>query len=187
METAHRQENPRPVLDFTRHVDEKKNNYIGRNGRDESKPFIPVAELEKYWKKRKIEAVCKAYKPHLPTTFDAIQTHSLRIWSILVYLGKVQYFHIFPSNNISDDQLPFGVIPPALSAPAYHELFQDIFEYQWLFCPLVLDYARLSDLKLEPRHILPFHGQEKVKVSDAAHIFKVRVHKECNKAIKVRP
>jgi hypothetical protein len=187
-ETTYEKTNTQPISNFTRYIEGKKENYPGRNGRGEKKHLVPRRELAEYWTRPRIDEVCKSYKPALPTRFKAVQENFLCIFSLLVYIDKVQYYPDFLSNSIWDDQLPFKNSPGSLGAPAYEDLFRSLLEHQWLFCPLVLDYARLSDLNLPPERVLPFHDEEPIMSgtsSRSTRVFKIRVYDVCNKLDRV--
>ncbi|KAH8894516.1 hypothetical protein GQ53DRAFT_857922 [Thozetella sp. PMI_491] len=142
--------------------------------------YIPHVALQTYWKKTRIEEVSKAYRPLVPVKVDAVTDLFLRIFSILVYIDRVQYIPTFFKHQISDAQLPITSIPEPLEAPVYKEVLSGIREHQWLFHPLVLNYALLTDISLEPQHILPFLDEEEITVGDAAHVHKIRVDEACN-------
>ncbi|KAK3331440.1 hypothetical protein B0H66DRAFT_467908, partial [Apodospora peruviana] len=173
---------PQPILDFTTHVNELTHKYIGRDGNEEHKPYIPESALASYWTKLRVNEVCKAHTPHLTIKFDVVKKRCLRLFSILVYIDKVQYFEDFLEQKIWDGQLPIvpNNLPQTLKAPAYKDVLAELLQHQWLFCPLVLDYAMLTNLRLEPEHILPFYDVEKIKDGDATQVFKIKVNKECN-------
>lgn len=188
---AHEQTKLQPILDFTQKVQEWEKDYQGQDGRGEQKPFVPYSVLQSYWKrKNKVDEVRKAYHPSITASVDAIMKRNLRLFSLLVYLDRVQHLHSFTAHNINDEQFPLPArhIPAKLDAPAFEELIQRIREHQWRFFPLVLDYARLSDLHLEPDHILPFHGVEEIAGGDAVTVFKLRAHAACDELLvdKVR-
>lgn len=185
-ETLSENINPQPLLDFTDHIKRKKENYLGRNGNGEKKHFVPPAELTEYWTRPRIGEVCKSYKPALPAKFKAIRENLVNIFSLLVYIGKVQYYEAFLRNSIYDDQLPFKRAPEPLSSPVYEELFRGVLEHQWLFCPLILNYGRLSDLHLEPERVLPFYDEETIKSGTTSRLSKLRVHAACNGLDQVR-
>jgi len=175
--------NPQPVLDFTKRIDELKKSYSGRDGNGNRKHYVPESELDRYWTKPKVNEISQAYTPHLTIKFDLVKKRCLKLFSILVYVDRVKYFDDLQSLKISDAQLPVveDNLPQALRSPAYDEVLQVLYKHQWLFCPLALDYALLTDLHLETDHILPFHDEEKIKDGDAAQIFKVKVNKTCNR------
>lgn len=174
--------NPQPVLDFTTRIEELKKYYLGRDGNGNRRHYVPEKELVGYWTKPKVREISQAYTPHLTIKFDLVNKRCLRLFSILVYIDRVQYFETLQS-KILDAQLPIveDNLPQTLRLPAYREVLSDLFKHQWLFCPLVLDYAILTDLHLEVDHILPFCDEQKLKDGDAAHIFKITVNKTCNR------
>ena len=175
------QKDLQPILAFTNHIDELKKKYIGRDGTGNLEPYIPEEELKRHWTKSRISEVSKAHEPYLTIKFEVVSKRCLQLFSILVYINKVRYFATFLEKKYSDVDLPFKQIPDDLLSPVYKDVVPDLLEHQWLFCPLVLDYALLTDVHLETSQILPFYDEEMIKDSGTTQIFKIRVHKSCNR------
>ncbi|KAM7185597.1 Protein kinase-like domain containing protein [Naviculisporaceae sp. PSN 640] len=176
------QHNPQPAVDFAIRVEQLRKLYTGRNGNDESVSYVPHDELRAYWTDVKVRELSQAYTPHLTIKYELVSQRCLRLFSVLVYTNRVQYFDAVQA-KVSDEQLPLAEdnLPQPLKSPVFKDVLEDICQHQWIFCPLVLDYARLTDVELQVDHILPFHHVEKITEGDAAHIFKVKIHKSCNR------
>jgi len=180
--------NPQPILDFTSHVNTLQRGYCGQDGNGKPQTYVPVAELARYWDRKKVQAICKAFSPEpLSISFDAVNPPRLRLFSILVYTDKIQHFKSFLEHNISDLHLPIIDVPTVFQSPVYQEAINGLLKYQWLFCPLVLECAYLSNVNLDARHILPFHDEEEIKKGDSAHVYRVKVDKTCDKLHKASP
>jgi len=183
---------PRAVTDFADFVNATSKRYKGWSGPGRICSFVPRDELKGYWKRERIEELCASYAPYLVVSLEAVQNHYLQIFSILVYLGRTQQIHVFQTRGITDAQLPFKDVPEMLRTPVYEEIYEGFFKEQWLFCPLVIDDSRLSDLALAPQRILPFFDVKNIvekavkkgnRPPDAPEIFKVRIHKSCNNIV----
>ena len=173
--------NPQPVVDFTEYINERKGKYTGRDGHGEERSFVPEEELTRYWTKGKVNEICKAHNPHLTIKFDVVSKLCLRLFSILVYIDKVQYFDVLTRHKISDAQLPLAEVPPVLNYPAYEDVVRDFLKHQWLFCPLVLNEALFTNLHLHSDHILPFCIETSIKDGKPTRILKIRVSRLCDR------
>jgi len=181
--------NLQPVFEFTNYIEGLNGKYSGRSGTGDRKPYVPEFELRKYWTKSRVYEICKSHAPHLTIKFEVVSERCLRLFSVLVYLDRVVYFDPLLERGISDAKLPLADadVPQTLrAAPAFKDVLDGLLEYQWMFCPLVIDYAQLTNLQLQPSHILPFHDEEKIADGDAAHIYRILVDKHCNKLNEVR-
>jgi hypothetical protein len=186
--SGRKSKNPQPVFDFTDHVEELKQKYSGRDGAGNQRPYIPENELKRYWTKSRVHDVCKSHAPHLTIKWEVVNQRCLRLFSILVYLDRAQYFEQLLERGLSDAKLPLtdSDVPQALRAPAFEDVLGSLLKHQWMFCPLVLDYALLTNLHLSTSHILPFREQELLADGDAAHIHCILVDGACNKLDEVR-
>ncbi|KAK0622341.1 hypothetical protein B0T14DRAFT_426565, partial [Immersiella caudata] len=180
-------QNPQPVFGFTDHVEELKQKYSGRDGAGNRRPYIPENELKRYWTKSRVHDVCKSHAPHLTIKWEVVNQRCLRLFSILVYLDRAQYFEPLLERGISDAKLPLtdSDVPQALRTPAFEDVLDSLLKHQWTFCPLVLDYALLTNLHLHSSHILPFREEQQLADGDAAHIHRILVSGECNKLDEV--
>jgi len=180
--------NPQPIREFTAHIDKLQREYYGQDGNGDRKAYIPVTELARYWDRKKVQAICKAFSPEpLSISLDAVNPPRLRLFSILVYIDKVDHFMSFLEHNISDIYLPLINVPQLFQSPVYQEVINGLREHQWLFCPLVLEYAHLANVNLDARHILPFHYEEEIKKGDSAYVYRIKVDKACDKLHKASP
>ncbi|KAK4213745.1 hypothetical protein QBC37DRAFT_422527 [Rhypophila decipiens] len=174
--------NPQPSLDFTRSIEEIRRVHIGRDGNNQLKSYVPEHELRAYWTDTRVRELSQSYLPHLTIKHEVVAQRCLRLFSALVYTNRVQFFDTLQS-KLSDEQLPLvqDNLPQSLRSPVFKEALEDLYEHQWIFCPMILDYARLTDLELQPDHILPFQHIQEITQGDAAHIFKVKIDKSCNR------
>ncbi|KAM7219499.1 hypothetical protein V8F06_005054 [Rhypophila decipiens] len=176
------QNNPQPSLEFTRRIEEIRREHTGRDGNNQLKSYVPEDELRAYWTDTRVRELSQSYVPLLIIKHEVVAQRCLRLFSALVYTNRVQFFDTLQS-KISDEQLPLvqDNLPQSLRSPVFKEVLDDLYEHQWIFCPMILDYARLTDLELQPDHILPFQHIQEITQGDAAHIFKVKIDKSCNR------
>lgn len=193
--------------EFTKFVSSKLQHYTGITGRlrqsgeeevslpdqdkfdsldrRETAHFLPLHELKGYWNNGRIREVCHSYRPALHTGIDTIKSHSIRLFSLLVYVDKAQFLDLFSQNDVTDDHLPYSTAPSFLSPPRCRDLVKDLLQYQWMFFPLVLDRTRLNDLCLQEDHILPFQHVEQLSNHLSSEVYKVTVLRSCDKMTEV--
>ena len=187
MEATPVQTNTNTDLDFTEFVNETRKKYKGRNGRRESKNYIPPHEVDGYWPEPKIRTALKTYKPRLVGDPHTIKTQYLLIFSTLVYIGKCSWISHFMRYRLSDNWFPLETRPePALKGPIYDDLWNKLYRAQWMFFPLVFrGRFELTNVRLTPDHVLPFQEEQVLKRGDAAQISLIQIDESCNESDQV--
>lgn len=169
---------PGPGLLFSEYIDDKKKNYIGRNGKNEQKPYVPFCVLEDYWTESKIHDALKAAR--LFNFFpSSIRRRFLRVFSILVYTNNLNYFEYFSDRRLDDNHFPLN--EPPNSGPTLGQLFGSINKWQWMFCPLIFDSELRDGPVLTCDHIIPVTGEEAISEGIEARVCSVVVDGSCYK------
>lgn len=139
-----------PLLDgFSSYV--KANLIPGVNGNGEMVSYISFSSLVNYWiTKHSAEDLIFWETPAL-TISDETRGGYLKIFSILVYIGKAGSIVWFWSQGLDDRHLPLSDDVLPADCP-----WADVFlSKQWKFCPLILSKDGTFDRQLSPKTILP--------------------------------
>ena len=178
-----------PTDDFAAFVRSKENDYKGRDGRGKEQHYVPHSELLAYWTIAKIRDACESYPARIPTRPSLIRDRYLRVFSTLVFIGKLSYLPAFQRNGFRDEKFPDTTIPePWEQSPSHKSMFVDFTRHQWIFFPVILDRDSLDDTWLPPERILPICVQATIREQlrdERAAITKVQFHPSCNSLVKV--
>lgn len=178
-----------PTDDFVAFVRSKENEYKGRDGRGKEQHYVPLTELSTYWTIPKIREACESYSEAFPTRHRLIKDRYLRVFSTLVFIGKLSYLPAFQRMGLGDQRFPDTTLPNDWEqSPSHRSMFDDFKSHQWTFFPVILDRDSLDDTWLPPERILPVRVQATIReqlYSDRAAITKVQFHPSCNSLVKV--
>lgn len=178
-----------PTDDFVAFVRSRENEYKGRDGRGKEQHYVPLTELYTYWTIPKIREACESYSEAFPTRHRLIKDRYLRVFSTLVFIGKLSYLPAFQRMGLGDQRFPDTTLPNDWEqSPSHRSMFDDFKSHQWTFFPVILDRDSLDDTWLPPERILPLRVQAKIReqlYSDRATITKVQFHPSCNSLVKV--
>lgn len=181
--------NSNPTDAFTEFVQQKRQQYKGRDGYGRVKGYVPRDELFNYWTVSRIRDACESYSEGITTRHNLIRNRLLRVFSTLVYIGKLSYIPTFQYHGLSDQRFPDTTPPGPLSqAPSYKSMFDDFKDHQWIFFPVILDRDTLDNTWLPPERILPICIEEPIGSQlhrEKASITKVWFHPSCNELAKV--
>ncbi|KAF4962252.1 hypothetical protein FSARC_9641 [Fusarium sarcochroum] len=158
---------------------------IGVNGEEDEAPCVPLSALERYWTKSRIDDILNSCNPPISENSDMIVKKFLRTFSILVHIGHLQEVSWFFSNvdNLDDYHFPFNehMLPiPCVWSEAF-------LKNQWMFFPLNFTHDSAYKRALHSKVILPVKSQEHLTEKrggrDAAVLWKVQLHPECNSVV----
>lgn len=192
-------ETPRPTQDhlsnsaptdlFAEFVRHKRREYKGRNGYGMEQGYVPHNELFRYWTIARIQDACQSYSEGIATRHDLIRNRFLRVFSTLVYIGKLSYIPAFQQHGLCDQRFPDTTLPGSwIQLPSYGSMFNDFKAYQWIFFPVILNRDMLENTSLPPERILPLCIEDTIRSQsniDRAAITKVRFHPSCNEIVEV--
>ncbi|KAK2616533.1 hypothetical protein QQS21_000576 [Conoideocrella luteorostrata] len=147
----------------------------GTNGLGQQQSYVSYVDLEQYWDDRNVRDVLKSLDKPVTYLVKTVQERYLRNFSLLVYSDKVEFLQAFVEQRITDDHLARRDLPKMLDAPTYRALRTDVLEHQWLFHPLIINWAQLSGVCLPDQIIVPIHSQTVIKESDSCIIKKAVV------------
>jgi hypothetical protein len=168
-----------PVFEFARAVEHMSR--IGVDGSGEPQAYASPGALLDYWTQRRVGETTKANDVYIPR--DVIRRSYIRVFSILVYSNRVSVLEQFTNHGLDDNLLPLVDFPSAWpNAPAYQELFAVFTVHQWRFCPLVFDGARLTNLHLHHKQILPIQKKPIVGTGgrEASLVSKMELDQSCD-------
>lgn len=178
-----------PTDDFVAFVLSKQNEYKGRDGRGIEQHYVPHDELLQYWTIGRIRDACGSYSEAITTRHHLIRDHYLRVFSTLVFIGKLSYLPAFQRNSFKDEKFPDTTLPGSWEqSPTHRSMFDDFKRHQWIFFPVILDRDSLDDTWLPPERILPICFQTTIREqphSERAAITKVQFHSSCNSLVNV--
>ncbi|KAF5012024.1 hypothetical protein FDECE_1883 [Fusarium decemcellulare] len=139
---------------------------------------ITVLCLERFWEDRSVAAVLRQHQVALPHTI--VIESFLRIFSLLVYIDRVNRLDEFVERNLGDTAFPLEEPPQGWpDTPVHRELFKKIDKWQWIFFPVVFGQRKLYNQILGPRHILPIRIKDLMKPGDTVQVHKIEVHPAC--------
>ncbi|KAI3394706.1 hypothetical protein diail_2291 [Diaporthe ilicicola] len=176
-----------PTDAFLEFVQQKRQNYKGKNGHGEVQYYLPLSELLTYWTIPRIRAACESYSERIIVKHNVIRDRFLRVFSTLVYIGSLSYLPAFQRRDLSDQRFPDTTLPGFWeSSPAHMSMFENFRNHQWMFFPVIIDRDSLDDRLLPPEQILPLWSEEVIreKFHNRASITKIRFHPSCNNLIK---
>lgn len=181
--------NSTPTDAFVDFVRRKKAEYKGRDGRGKEQNYVPHTELYTYWTDARIREACQSYSEGITTRHNLIRSRFLRVFSTLVYIGKLSYIPAFQQNGLCDQRFPDTTLPGSwIHSPCHGSMFDDFKEHQWIFFPVILNRDSLENTSLPPERILPLSIEETIRSQshiDRAAITKVRFHPSCNELVNV--
>jgi hypothetical protein len=158
----------------------------GLDGEGQAVSYIPPCALETYWTEQRMNFVLTSPATPIDATYEAIGSRYLRIFSILTFIGHCHKIPVIYSNDkgLDDDNLPFT----ADDFEPESKWSNEFLESQWMFCPFIFSHNRDYKRALLSRTILPVtYGEyisERRSGPDAAVLRKVRIHDQCNFAVR---
>lgn len=186
MAAANGQAHPRPNL-LLKHHDALKDlqvNGIDGYGYQVSKPYIPYESLVDYWDVSSVREVIGHLHDNPP--IQTIRERYLRVFSTLVFVGKVDYITGFTRHNLNDDIWPRDK-PDSPWPPSYAASFFDEFcAAQWMFFPLQFERTILSDQRLAAQYILPIDSVQDISsrhTDETTKMLKITINKSYNKLV----
>ena len=158
-------------------------------------PFVPYSKLRDYLiADQRTEKLLRAQFPDrghhwCSTLAPTIQADFLRVFTILICIGKGSYIESFLQHiNLRDRKLPF-LSATALSGPANFpedpndpHFWNSFFSKQFTFCAHSLTYNE-NYVQLEDRFVLPITSKEKIDQGGSAILYKIQVHPEYDKLL----
>jgi hypothetical protein len=169
---------------FAQFVAETNLKRIGHDIAGNSREYIPLSALEKYWSKKRISCVLNSFSPRLDFDVGVIGDHYLRIFSTLVCTGRdtvEDLAKLFINHNLSDEKLPLGSRPTEWpDQHFFRNFFARIAEHQWQFFPLPFSSGKLQDLHIPDERILPINWGTQLSHGAAADVHVFDIHREFN-------
>ena len=147
--------------------------------------YISPSDLEGFWNDEMITSVLYEKHPHISADLSTIRTNYLRVWSILVHIGRPEFITDFIIKDQSDDHnLPLGPGDgPTVrtQGSAFSAALEEFRKKQWPFIPV--EFRRGNTMfkrLLDDRHVLPIDYVERLSgVSPETVVRKVRLHEGC--------
>ncbi|KAF5713745.1 serine threonine kinase [Fusarium globosum] len=125
---------------------------IGINGLYQDKKYVSGTQLENYWSPTTLYEIISSIDPPLAVPVDTIRQMYLRIFSILVFVGRSENISLFSERGINDSNLPLG---PNHLLPELYGYLDEFLDQQWQFCPWAFPKLESDEQQLPTRQILP--------------------------------
>lgn len=177
--------------DFDQYIEDyiRHGQCYGKNGYNETKPFVPRSALDEYWTNERIDHILWSRIDRIKTNNQLIKPQFLVTFSILVSLSRPEYITMFMQHEISDRLLPLSGIPRGISEAEEKEVFEAFEKIQWKFCPFSFDIEtgyKPSKRKLSPYHIMPIQKMWRIdrqayeaEEDEDVCLYRVELHEEC--------
>ncbi|QGI85876.1 uncharacterized protein FFB20_10578 [Fusarium fujikuroi] len=124
----------------------------GVNGFGEDKKYVSGTQLENYWSPTTLCEIISTIDPPIAVSVDTIRQMYLRIFSILVFIGKLGNISLFSKPGINDSNLPLGTNH---LLPEWRGCLDEFLIQQWQFCPWAFPRLESDERQLPARQILP--------------------------------
>jgi hypothetical protein len=168
---------------FQKYVKAKQ--IYGSNSSSSEAKFIQFYALQDYFDANRMGKIFKQLSQ--PNQGNEIrQKNYLRVFSILVFIGKAEYitqFIRYP--GLDDRHLPFlsPTHPPHNWPPPIEEFYPAFYSAQWQFCPQKFVRENLWNVCFEEDHILPIVEKMQMRKGRSAVIYKIKVLEQYNTLI----
>ncbi|KAG5768528.1 hypothetical protein H9Q72_003994 [Fusarium xylarioides] len=130
----------------------ENNARTGVNGFDKEEKYVSDTQLADYWSTTNLYEIISAIDPPISVPVNTIRQMYLRIFSILVFIGKLGNISLFSKPGINDSKLPLG---PNHLLPEWHGCLDEFLVEQWQFCPWAFPEGESDERQLPARQILP--------------------------------
>lgn len=145
--------------------------------------YISPSDLEGFWDDEMINSVRYEKHPHISADPSTIRTNYLRLWSILVHIGRPEFITDFIRDQSDDHNLPLkpgGGPTVRTRCSAFSAALEDFRDKQWSFIPVEFRKGNMCMRHLDDRHVLPIDSVETLpSVSLETVVRKVRLRKGC--------
>ncbi|OTA62684.1 kinase-like protein [Hypoxylon sp. EC38] len=168
----------RHSMSFAKWTDNIKRS--GEDGNGQPAEFVSPCDLTTHWSHKRIKELLKDYRV-VGATVDTILCAYIRVFSILVFIDRLDYLPEFMEYGLNDCSLPLTQRP--FGWPENRQLDQ-VFEYfqefQWKFCPFEVSRHSLVGQRLDTRHILPINSKKVIrKLRGESEVIRVDFHTDC--------
>ncbi|KAF5716911.1 serine threonine kinase [Fusarium mundagurra] len=157
----------------------QNNARTGVNGFDKEEKYISDTQLADYWSPANLYEIISNTNPPISLPVDTIRQIYLRIFSILVFIGKLGNFSLFSKRGYNDSSLPLGTNH---LLPEWHGCLDAFLDEQWQFCPWAFPERESDERQLPARQILPIRYEVPVTregwTSPAARINVVNIDED---------
>ena len=154
----------------------KAKQVCGSNSSSSEAKFIQFYALQDYFDANRMGKIFKLLsQPNLGN--EICRKNYLRVFSILVFIGKAEYitqFIRYP--DLDDRHLPFlSPTHPPHNWPPIKEFYPAFYSAQWQFCPQKFARENLWNVCFEEDHILPIVEKIQMRKGRSAVIYKIKV------------
>lgn len=159
----------------------------GEGNVDNARTFVPFPSLADFFNKprrvqRLLEALFSQRDPADLPDCDTIRSEYLKIFSILLLIGRGQFIKHVVLYDLGDRYLPFLNQPRNFPVSTGYPNFWDLFHrQQWRFCAPEL--RPQSDRYFDKDYILPIIQKQRIGSGGNAIVYKIAVHEAYNKLV----
>jgi hypothetical protein len=143
-------------------------------------PFMPFPRLETYLKEEnRTRRLLEALFPNrdLPVEPEEIWRNCIRVFSILLLIGKGSFIqHFVQHNQLWDGKLPFSSRPRDFPLTTGDDRFFELFfQKQWQFCPYTFRHNEIH-AHLDKECILPIVHKRRLGDGGSALTYQIKLH-----------
>ncbi|OTB01839.1 hypothetical protein M426DRAFT_210717 [Hypoxylon sp. CI-4A] len=152
----------------------------GEDGDGNIVEFVSPSDLKAHWSWKAVRDILKDFR-EVNAKVEIILRAYIRVFSILVSIGHVDYLAEFMEYGLSDERLPLEHRPPRWpESKSMNEVFDEFLECQWKFCPLKVTRHTLVGQRLHSRHILPIASKKPLReLHGDSEVIRVEFHPDC--------
>ena len=142
--------------------------------------FIPFKELQAYLKSskraKKLLMVIFRDRQYSVNT-DLLLEDYVRVFTILICIGKGAYITHFMSHTLSDQDLPLKTMPNDFPKdPNDPNFWERFYSLQFTYCAKRLQNKKIDKIIIEDHCILPFVRKEMIDSGGSAVIYEIDLH-----------
>ncbi|KAK1764904.1 kinase-like domain-containing protein [Phialemonium atrogriseum] len=164
-----------------------ENQRTGIDGCGNEAWYISHSALKQHWEESEIAKVLDLHQPPIAGCSRTIAESYLRVWSILVFIGRPEFTDDFISANWDDVHLPMDPNSGPyrrVPTPAFTAVLEGFRQSQWPFFPVQFTKdRRMHKRKLDKRCVLPvvYDGTltDHVAASTTTVVRKVQLQEDC--------
>ncbi|KAI9793927.1 MAG: hypothetical protein M1816_007179 [Peltula sp. TS41687] len=183
------QPNQKPELqDFHRFIQEKRQRGIVGpkiEPNEINSCFVPEPDLQDYFDdSNRLRRILRAIYPSsglIPVHGTTIKNHYVKVFAILLCIGKGCYIeHFIRHDSLNDQRLPFDERPHYFPSTGSGDrnFFSSFYDWQWMFCAPTFSYKGQN--VWQARRILPILSKEEISGGGSAVTYKIDLHPAYN-------
>lgn len=140
--------------DFKAHV--QQNCKSGQDCEGHARTYVPFFVLQEYWSSQRVQKLLKTLPDSLKLSVEQIRESYLIPFSAIIFISSsrksyLEEIHSFVYHKLDNHSFPLTKKPHILP----NDVWEDLSQSQWQFCPLDLNPKVCFDKRVDPRCIFP--------------------------------